>query len=355
MKRPQNQLVGWMAAGLAAGFALTMGIELGPQRAAVAFPPGGGGGGNGGISAVLEALASVQLRLDGIEGAVDGLQTDIDDMQIQVDSIEGLVTPGPELKATICFKAGGEGGIEFECKLGGDAKVEASAGADVEGNGVTVEAKADGRCEAKVAGEGKAGLEAQFCFEIPIPLSVGASSGAQLLAALESAGEQVREQLPAVAGQLGWSPQELESKVMAALDQLVNQDMGVDPMSALVDLPDQLPVLAEHFPINDQLKLRVEQIGDLVPTSPSQVDVCDPDFIYVVPPALAPLVDEICLRRAELDAIFDDLIAATNTLPSMNGTVNSIKNTVNSIDDTVDNILCIVDPGCPVRPVRRAN
>jgi hypothetical protein len=265
------------------------------------------------------------------------------------------VTPGPELKATICFKAGAEGGLEFECKLGGDAKVEASAGADVEGNGATVEAKVDGRCEGKVAGEGKAGLEAEFCFEIPIALSAGSASGVQLLSALESAGVQIREQLPAAAAQLGWSPEELEPKVMAALNQLVNLDMGMDPMSALVDLPEQLPVLAEHFPINDQLKLRVEQIGGLVPTSPSQVDVCDPDFIYVVPPALAPLVDQICTRRAELEELFDNLISATNTLPSMNGTVNSIKNTVNSIDDTVDNILCIVDPGCPIRPVRRAN
>lgn len=342
-----KQVTGWVAAGLVASFAISVGFERGPHRAAVAFPPGGGGGGNGGISAVLEALASVQLRLDGIEDAVDGLQTDIDDMQLQVDSIEGLVTPGPELKATICFKAGGEGGIEFECKLGGDAKVEASAGADVEGNGATVEAKVDGRCEGKVAGEGKAGLEAEFCFEIPIPLSVGSSSGAELLAALESAGAAVREQLPAVAAQLGWSPQELESKVMAALDQLVTQDMAADPMSVLVDLPQQLPVIAERFPINDQLKLRVEQLGGMVPMTASEIDVCDPDFIFVVPPALAPLVDQICTRRAELEELFDNLISATDTLPGINGTVNSIKNTVNSIDNTVDDIFCIVDPGCP--------
>ena len=134
---------------------------------------------------------------------------------------------------------------------------------------------------------------------------------------------------------------------MTALDRMVTQDIASDPMSVLAELPGEVPVIVEDFPINDQLKMRVQQMGGMVPMSLAEIDVCSPDFIYVVPPALEPIVGQICTRRAELEALFDDLVTAMDTIPSMSATINSVENTVDSIDDTVDDIFCIVDPGCP--------
>jgi len=321
--------VGWLASVVVAAIALNAGHAwFGASGTAMAQgqgpggmgPPGmpGGPGGmpGGGITAVLDRLDELELRLD---------------------DIEDLVTPGVETTASICFKLGGEGKIALEGNIRGSGKVEGSLGVDLEGNGITGEAKGEGKADLKAGIEGALGLEFTFCLDIPIPIFEGSVAGSQssLIAAVQGSGTQVQQQLAGVAAQLGWAPEELQSKVVTALQQLQEFEVSPQPFMLMTDLKGQVLDISHLVPMASSARGNFAQFPDVMPLSLTALNFCSDDFMFEIPPQLQPLTDALCSQGDFVQAKVDAAFSA----------INAIQNVVQNIQNVVHDIIDFLIPG----------
>ena len=267
-------------------------------------------------------------------GVGGGVAAEIAQISAKLDEVLELTRPAPSASVTFCFKADGGLKAELEAAAEGKGDLSGKVGADVYGSGAGAKATAKGGVEGKLKGDFTIALvEFTFCIDIPIALpfldGAGRSGGVPdplvaFITALEQGGSGVRDQICAVAGQLGWSSDVLTDRIMGALGELTTCDVGTQPLSILCNLPGQLQQLSEALPMNQNLRNGIQNLSQNIPTSLSQLDFCSPDFMFEIPPEVEPIVDTACSLGEQAKEVFENLTS------TVQGIVQNLMNFFNN-------------------------
>lgn len=240
-----------------------------PSRQALADPGQGGG-----VPALRDSISIALQELREIKALLLSEKND------------------PKWTATVCFDVAGEVKAAGEMILDGRLKVEGFGGVDIYGTGLKLKPDVGGQARGVMGIGGKSGVSYKVCAEVPLP-SVNANGEQDVfVSAIAETGDEVSGRLPDVAARLGWSPESLQARITSALSQVETLEFSPEPGQALVGIREKLPDLLASMPMNDAARTRLQQLPE-PPTSLSQLNPLNDEFMFEVPAEVDQLLDEV--------------------------------------------------------------
>jgi hypothetical protein len=329
-------------------------------------------------------LKSINARLDDIEATLAEIQSQVTPGRINTSSSLCFTLPAAALQI--------ESG--FENELGIQPRV--GLGINLWGNKAEGNAKMESKGASELKVSGGVGATFQICLEGPGHsfgtatvagkagqvrlVSSGPSNPAldPLADAMEQATDIITGEVADHAGDLGFDPQTIAEKTQKAIDIWKGLQLPSDPLElldptsavrmALKDTTDLLP-------IPQDVKDRMQHPEDYIPDSISEMNICDPAFMFTIPDGkLMDLKEKVCgfgdrvmeaggfQKPANIDELADDAIdrieAMVNLKEQILGALDAIirmeeaiSGTATAIEDTFPSAMPpLPNPPSPPRP-----
>lgn len=345
-------------------------------------------------SALDSALVQKKPSLRSIDNRLDAIEATLAEIKAQV-------TPGRiNASASLCFTiptAALQIESGFENELGIQPRV--GLGINLWGNKAEGNAKMESKGKAAFKVAGGVGATFQICLQGPGQsfgtAAVAAKSGGQVMLvssgpsnpaldpladAMEQATSIITDEVANHAGDLGFDPQTIAAKAQKAIEiwkgiQLPSNPLELlDPNSAV---RTALKDASDLLPIPQDLKDQIQHPEDMLPSSLSELDICDPAFKLTIPDGkLKDLKEKVCgfgervmeaggfQKPANIDELADNAIDRIEGLVSLKDQLlagldavirmeQAISGSATALEDTFPSAMpSLPNPPSPPGPIR---